>query len=340
MRTDQYFSEKIFLNEQNKNKSPVFVCEISKLKNEGDFVVFDFYGEQYVAQKGKEKISIFENKCLHRNFPLKSKDSGNEKVICPYHGWFYNYEGKLIGVPKKDCFEKKIETVFLKRKIPEICGNLLFASIKKGDLKNHLGKLYFIIETITKNINQSNYNEKINYQTNWKLCVENSLDEYHIVKVHPTNAGYFGFMKYFKYYKEKKNLILFSSTEKEDDLSLNNFIKKLKNKKIEKKGYKIFFIYPNLFLHIYFGMFYYTNFLPIKPDKTINKVEVFTLKQNNIPDEKVKKFINNYFLPSIYEDKKIVEDQLNFYQKNKIFKIKEHFSIFERRIKTFRKNIT
>ena len=62
MKTDQYFSEKIFYKEQKKIKSPIFICEISRLKNEGDFVVFDFYGEQYVAQKGKENISIFENK--------------------------------------------------------------------------------------------------------------------------------------------------------------------------------------------------------------------------------------------------------------------------------------
>lgn len=340
MRTDQYFSEKIFLNEQNKNKSPVFVCEINKIKKEGDYVVFNFYGQQYIAQRGKERISIFENKCLHRNFPLKSNEAGNEKVICPYHGWFYNFEGKLIGIPKKDCFEKKIKSRVLKKKIPEICGKLLFASNKKGDLKKHLGKLYSIIEIVSKNISQSNFYKKINYSTNWKLCIENSLDEYHIVKVHPTNAGYFGFMKYFRYYKEKKNLVLFSSTEKKHDLSLDNFIKNLKNQKINMDGYKIFFIYPNLLLHIYLGLFYYTNFLPIRPDKTINKVEVFSLKQNNLSDDKLKKFINNYFLPSVYEDKKIVEDQFNFYNQNKIFQIKENFSIFEKRIKTFRKNIS
>ena len=35
----------------------------------------------------------------------KKKRSGNEKIICPYHGWFYNYEGKLIGIPEKSCFK-------------------------------------------------------------------------------------------------------------------------------------------------------------------------------------------------------------------------------------------
>ena len=340
MKSDQYFSEKIFYQEQKKIKSPIFVCDTRSLKNEGDFVVFDFYGEQYVAQRGKEKISIFENKCLHRNFPLKSKESGNEKLICPYHGWFYNYEGKLIGIPKKECFEQKIKSKYLKRKIPETCGKFLFASNKIGDLKKSLGKLYSVVEFITNNIEKSSFNKKIDYASNWKLCVENSLDEYHIVQVHPTNAGNFGFMKNFKYYKEKKNLILFSSTEKSHNLSLKYFISKIKNQIIDLDGYKIIYIYPNLFLHIYLDMFYYTNFLALKPGKTINRLEVFKIKQKIVSNEKVNKFIDNYFLPSVYEDKKIVEDQFNFYLKNKIFNLNEHFSIFEKRINSFRKNIS
>ena len=87
-------------------------------------------------------------------------------------------------------------------------------------------------------------------------------------------------------------------------------------------------------------MFYYTNFLALKPGKTINRMEVFKIKQKIASNEKVNKFIDNYFLPSVYEDKKIVEDQFNFYLKNKIFNLKEHFSIFEKRINSFRKNIS
>ena len=86
-------------------------------------------------------------------------------------------------------------------------------------------------------------------------------------------------------------------------------------------------------------MFYYTNFLALKPEKTINRLEVFKLKQKIVSDKKVNRFIDTYFLPSVYEDKKIVEDQFNFFLKNKIFDLKEHFSIFEKRINLFRKNI-
>ena len=66
---------------------------------------------------------------------------------------------------------------------------------------------------------------------------------------------------------------------------------------------------------------------------------MFKLKQKIVSDEKVNRFIDTYFLPSVYEDKKIVEDQFNFFLKNNTFDLKEHFSIFEKRINLFRKNI-
>ena len=41
-------------------------------------------------------------------------------------------------------------------------------------------------------------------------------------------------------------------------------------------------------------MFYYTNFLALKPEKTINRLEVFKLKQKIVSDEKVNRFIDTY----------------------------------------------
>jgi phenylpropionate dioxygenase-like ring-hydroxylating dioxygenase large terminal subunit len=339
MKSSFYTSEAQFNNEMRNIKTPIFVCHTDKLVKEGDYVLFDYYGNKYIAQKSKKEISILENKCLHRNFPLKSNETGNEKLICPYHGWYYNYDGKLIGIPKKDCFKAIPKKKNLKKLVPEICGKFLFASNNKGDLKNHLGSFYNSLKNITLNTENCEFEKKIDYDANWKLCVENSIDEYHIVKVHPTNAGFFGFMKNYKYFDEKKNLILFSSTDKNRNLSYDKFKKNCNKNIFDYEGYKIFYVYPNLFLHIYFDYFYYTNFLMLSPNKTINRLAVFSFKDNKKSKKHLNKFINNYFLPSVYEDKKIIEDFHNHYSSNKKFTIKEYLSEYEQRIKNFRKNL-
>ena len=59
-----YRSKKIFNSETNKLKlkHPVFVTSLFNLKNEGDYVLFHFYGEEYIASKSKKKIEMVMKK--------------------------------------------------------------------------------------------------------------------------------------------------------------------------------------------------------------------------------------------------------------------------------------
>ncbi len=338
-KSSYYTSEKIFNLEINKLKLnyPVYVTDLSKLKNEGDFVLFHFYGDEYIATKSKKKISIFHNRCLHRSFPLKRKKYGNEKIICPYHGWFYNYEGKLIGIPKKDCFKTLPKNKFLSQLHPEICGQFLFASYKKGNLKRNFGKLFKVIEKISNNINKSEFSDAIEYNANWKLCVENSLDEYHIVNVHPNNAGYYGYMKNYRYYEDGKNLILFSSENQKDSLDYKKFCKDALAGKVDHNGYKIFNIFPSTAVIIYFGFVSFTNFHIVSGKKTINNIEVFSLKDRKVTDNYIKKFVENFFTKLVYEDKEVIERYQEALNQNTSYNFKEYLSVFEERIKKFRK---
>ncbi|CAN5143316.1 aromatic ring-hydroxylating dioxygenase subunit alpha [soil metagenome] len=48
----------------------------------------------------KGNINVLENRCAHRAMRFCQERSGKVKtLVCPYHQWNYNYEGKLLGVP-------------------------------------------------------------------------------------------------------------------------------------------------------------------------------------------------------------------------------------------------
>jgi phenylpropionate dioxygenase-like ring-hydroxylating dioxygenase large terminal subunit len=45
------------------------------------------------------KIGALEDRCAHRNAPLSEGRICGERLQCPYHGWQYDTEGKLVEVP-------------------------------------------------------------------------------------------------------------------------------------------------------------------------------------------------------------------------------------------------
>ena len=46
------------------------------------------------------EVHVFLNSCRHRGMKVCRYDEGNTSVFtCPYHGWSYGTDGRLVGVP-------------------------------------------------------------------------------------------------------------------------------------------------------------------------------------------------------------------------------------------------
>ncbi len=54
---------------------------------------------------GDGELRAFSNVCRHRGSRV-ADGSGNcgKALRCPYHGWTYGLDGKLLGVPEKSGF--------------------------------------------------------------------------------------------------------------------------------------------------------------------------------------------------------------------------------------------
>ncbi len=78
------------------------VCHVSELANPGDWRGFAMFGELAIVVRGQDgAIRAFHNVCRHRAARLLDGDGGHceGRITCPYHGWTYALDGRLIGVP-------------------------------------------------------------------------------------------------------------------------------------------------------------------------------------------------------------------------------------------------
>ena len=79
------------------------VCHESDLARPGEWRTIAYLGEQVAVVRGEDgAIRAFHNVCRHRAMRILEGASGcAKKLVCPYHAWTYELDGRLSGVPMK-----------------------------------------------------------------------------------------------------------------------------------------------------------------------------------------------------------------------------------------------
>ena len=79
------------------------VCHESDLAEPGDYRTLAYLGENVVVVCGEDgEVRAFHNVCRHRAMRIVEGPSGcARKLVCPYHAWTYELDGRLSGVPTR-----------------------------------------------------------------------------------------------------------------------------------------------------------------------------------------------------------------------------------------------
>jgi phenylpropionate dioxygenase-like ring-hydroxylating dioxygenase large terminal subunit len=83
--------------------APQVVCHVSEIPAAGDWRTIEYLGESVIAIRGDDgAVRALANVCRHRGSRLVDGNSGCARVLtCPYHGWSYARDGRLVGVPHR-----------------------------------------------------------------------------------------------------------------------------------------------------------------------------------------------------------------------------------------------
>ncbi len=82
------------------------VCHVSDLAVAGAWHTLDYLGESVVVARGEHgDLAAFTNVCRHRGSRVVDGQAGcARKLVCPYHAWVYELDGRLSGVPSRSSY--------------------------------------------------------------------------------------------------------------------------------------------------------------------------------------------------------------------------------------------
>ncbi len=180
----------------------LYVGHESEVREPGDFKTRDVCGRPLIlCRDSKGAIRVYLNVCRHRGAMVVREPEGNAKgFFCFYHGWSYNRDGELDGVPGQASYPPSFDRCKLGLAEPphvDSYQGFVFLSFNRAaePLVEYLAGAKEYIDLIvdqspTRRMEVIRGTQEYDIKANWKLLVENSFDDYHLMTTHSTWLNY------------------------------------------------------------------------------------------------------------------------------------------------------
>jgi choline monooxygenase len=171
------------------------VGRVDQLPRAGSYFTGELLGEPFVVVRGSDgAIRAFLNVCRHHAAQVCPGEEGClTELACPYHGWTYGLDGRLLRAPKLGRSEVFDRDGFGLVPIEvESWGPLVFVHLgqKPASLRQELAELERRLEASAFRELRFAQRKTYDLQCNWKVYVDNYLDGgYHVAHLHRGLAG-------------------------------------------------------------------------------------------------------------------------------------------------------
>jgi phenylpropionate dioxygenase-like ring-hydroxylating dioxygenase large terminal subunit len=209
-----FVSGEIYQHEQEQvfARAWLFIGHESQIPKPGDYFVSRMGEESVILTRDRDGIiHVFLNSCRHRGMKVCRYDEGNTPVFsCPYHGWSYATDGKLVGVPyfKQAYHDELDKSKWGLVEVPQMANykGTIWATWDAGapPLEEYLGDVKTYLDVFLDNLDGTPSEleviggvQKWTMPNNWKWASENfSGDNYHgishrsvdMLKISPSGA--------------------------------------------------------------------------------------------------------------------------------------------------------
>lgn len=196
-----YTDPKRFEDEKREifRKRPVCVALSGDVPNPGDKLLVDVLGPAIVLMRGKDGVLRgFLNMCPHRAARLVTECDARSRMTCRFHGWTFNLEGELIGLPGKEGFAgiEKEQLGLIPVPVAEWEGMIFVRADPDGDaidVPGWLGPMAGEMAHLDLAAARPVKTTVFGCDANWKYAFDTYGESYHFATLHPTTIGSLAF---------------------------------------------------------------------------------------------------------------------------------------------------
>jgi p-cumate 2,3-dioxygenase subunit alpha len=184
------------------SKCWIYVGHASEIRKPGDFKTRYVAGRPVIFCRDRQgEGRVLLNTCRHRGAVVcREREGTARQFYCIYHGWTYNLDGSLKAVPGEDAYgpsfdKTKMGLVAAPR--VEQYRDFYFLNFDRDavGLEEYLAGAKDYIDLVVDQSPSGKMEiisgvQEYDIKANWKLLVENSVDDYHLVATHATWLNY------------------------------------------------------------------------------------------------------------------------------------------------------
>ena len=192
-----YTSEAMLNRELSKIFAKEWICvgRADQLKAPGDYLTYELAGQPVLVLRDMDgELRAMSNVCLHRMSTLMHGQGNAKSIVCPYHAWTYNLDGKLRGAPAmgQNRTFRRDDLCLPQVRCEEWLGWIMITlNADASDLSQGLSQVSEMISDFALEDYEQTFQEHHHWNTNWKVLGENFMESYHLPVCHGPTIGEF-----------------------------------------------------------------------------------------------------------------------------------------------------
>jgi phenylpropionate dioxygenase-like ring-hydroxylating dioxygenase large terminal subunit len=169
---------------------PILACLTLDVPEAGDKLLFDALGpEILIVRTESRELRAFLNICPHRAARVVTECDSGKRMTCRFHGWTFDLEGKLIGLPGREGFAgmDRGGRGLIPVPVAEWGGMIFVRADPDGeaiDVRTHLGDMADELLHLELAQARPARHSRLETHTNWKYAWDTYCEGYHFATLH------------------------------------------------------------------------------------------------------------------------------------------------------------